>query len=171
MVAVLTNATAAGTRVYDTRVEPMKKAPLPTISVYTTREPVREGAENTAPRELTRDVQVEIIGWVMHTAAVNVAKAMDNLAEEIETAMDANRFLGGEASESVLEDTEMEILEESGGDPLVGRITLTYSVTYQTSPAESVLVDFLRAKATHAVVSAVPDTPPAIDEFTVQESP
>jgi hypothetical protein len=172
VVAALTNATAAGTRVTDTRVEAHKKHELPAISVYTLREPVRPDSDPTAPRELTRDVKVEIAGWVAHTAALPAARALDNLALEIETVMDANRYLSGAAGESILEDTEIQIVDDSGADPLIGIITLTYSVTYRTAPSESVLVDFLRAKATYQLTGGVPDTVPAIDgPFDVQEAP
>lgn len=172
-IAALTNATAAGARVSDTRVEPHKKGELPAISVYTLREPVRQEGGDTAPRELTRDVKMEIVGWVAHSAALPVARAMDDLALDIETVMDANRYLSGAAADSVLEDTEMQVIEDQGGDPLVGIVTLTYSVTYRTSPGVGALDDFLRAKATHQLADGIPgDTVPASDgPFTVQETP
>lgn len=170
VIAALTNATAAGARVTDTKVEPHKKHELPAISVYTLHEPVRPESSDAAPRELTRDVKVEITGWVTPSATVTVARAMDDIAAEIETVMDANRYLSGAAGDSLLEDTEMQVVEDNGGDPLVGIVTLTFSVEYRTSPSPTVLDDFLRAKATHQVVGGVPDTVPAADgPFTVQE--
>lgn len=173
VVAALTGATSAGARVTSTHVEAHKKNALPALSVYTLHEPVRPDSVTTAPRELTRDVKVEIAGWVSHSAALPVDIAMDDLALEIETVMDANRYLSGAAGESVLEDTEMEVVELEGrSDPLVGIITLTYSVTYRTQPSESALDDFLRAKATHSVVGGVADTVPAVDgPFDVQVTP
>jgi hypothetical protein len=172
VVAALMNATAAGQRVTDTKVEPLKKGEMPAISVYTPSEPVRTDSEDTAPRELTRDVKVEIIGWVVHHASHPVARAMDDLALDIEIVMDANRYLDGAAGESILEDTTMEVLEQDRADPLIGVVMLTYSVTYRTQPSPTALDDFLRAKATHQVVGGVPDTVPAADgPFTVQEIP
>lgn len=173
VVARLLNATAAGTRVTSTRVEPHKRNALPAISVYTLREPVRPESDTTAPRELTRDVKVEIAGWVSHSEALPVDVAMDDLALEIETAMDVDRYLGGAAGDSVLEDTEMQVIEDQGADPLIGIVTLTYSVTYRTSPTTLTLDDFLRAKATHQLADGLPgDTIPASDgPFTVQETP
>ncbi len=174
LVALLTNATAAGARVQGTRVEPHKKSQLPAISVYTLREPVDQDASaNTAPRELTRDVKVEITGWVAHSDALPVDDAMDDLAEQIEAVMDADPYLGGTAGESVLESTEMQVVEDDGrSDPLVGIVTLTYSVTYRTSPAAPAnLDDFITVDATHKIAGGVADTVPAIDQFTVQETP
>lgn len=174
VVALLVSAnTAAGARVSGTRVEPHKKSGLPAISVYTLREPIdQERSEGTAPRELTRDVKVEIVGWVAHSDELPVDDAMDDLAEEIEAAMDADPFIGGEAGDSVLEETVMQVLEDDGrSDPLIGIVTLTYSVTYRTSPAAPAdLHDFRSVDAKHRIVGAVEGNQ-ARDEFVVQETP
>lgn len=167
IVARLTNATAAGDRVQATRVDPHKKNELPAISVYTLREPVDAGGD-TEPRELTRAVKVEIAIWVAHSDELTADDAMDDAAEQVEAAIDGDRFLGGLAAECVLENTEMQMLD---GDPLVGLITLTYSVTYRTSPAAPTLDDFVRAGVDHRLVGGVPDTVPASDLVTVQEAP
>ncbi len=175
VVALLASAsTAAGARVQGTRVEPHKKSQLPAISVYTLREEIDEDASaGTAPRELLRVCKVEITGWVAHSDLVPVDDAMDNLAEQIETAMDVDPYLGTAAADSVLESTEMQVVEDDGrSDPLVGIVTLTYAVTYRTSPAApAALDDFERVKATHDLVGGVVDTVPAIDEFTVEALP
>jgi hypothetical protein len=172
VIAALTNTTAAGVRVTDTKVEPHRKHQLPAISVYTLHELARPDSEMAEPRELTRDVKVEIVAWVAPTLTVSAAKAMDNIALEIEVVMDAQRYLSGAAGDSILEDTEMQIVEDDGGDPLIGIIVLTYSVTYRTQPSDSVLDDFLRAKATYSVGGGVADTVPTVDgPFNVQVAP
>jgi hypothetical protein len=168
VIARLTGATVAGSRVEDTRVELYAPGELPAISVYALREPVRPDSAGMAPRELTRDVKVEIVGQVAHTAALPVGKAMNAIALEIETAMDTDQYLGGAAGDSILEDTEMEVRDE--GDPLVGVVALTYSVTYRTSPAApGDLDDLLRVGATYELVGGVADTVPASDLVTVQD--
>jgi hypothetical protein len=174
VVALLAGAnTAAGARVQGTRVEPHKKSQLPAISVYTLREPVDQAASNdTAPRELTRDVKLEITGWVAHSDVLPVDDAMDDLAEQIEAAMDADPYLGGKAADSILEDTVMQVLEDDGrSDPLIGIVTLTYSATYRTSPAAPAnLDDFEVVHADHRIVGAV-QANQASDEFVVEETP
>ncbi len=170
VAALLTNATAAGARVKRTREQPNRKSRLPAIGVYTLTEPVRDTSADTAPRELTRDVKVMIEAWVEDTEALPFDDAMDDIAEQIETAMDANRYLDGAAGESILENTDLAF--DSQGDPILGCVTLTYSVTYRTQPSTSALEDFLRAKATYQLTSGVPDTVPAIDgPFNVQVTP
>lgn len=167
-------STAAGARVTGTRVEPHnRKTGLPAISVYTLREPVdQDQSAQTSPRELTRDVKVEIVGWVAHSDALPVDDAMDDLAEQIEAAMDGDPYLGGEAADSILEETVMQVVEDNGSsDPLVGVVALTYSVTYRTSPAAPAdLADFLSVDAKHRIVGAVEENQ-ARDQFVVQESP
>lgn len=172
VVDLLTNATAAGARVQATKVKTYRPNELPAIAVYTLHEPSE--SNDTEPRELTRVPELEIIGWVRLDAdAADPMDPVDDLSEQIETVMDANRYLSGTAGDSVLADTTIDILKEDGADPLVARLTLTYSVTYRTSPAASVLDDFLRAKATYQLVDGIPgDTIPAEDgPFTVQELP
>lgn len=172
VVALLTDATDAGARVKGTRVEPQKKSQHPALSVYTLSEQVDQDSTETAPRELKRDVKVEIAGWVIHTDALPVDDAMDDLAEQIEAAMDGDRYLNGTAGESVLVGTEMQVLEADGhSDPLVGIVTLTYSVTYRTSPAAPAgLDDFLSVDAKHRIVGAV-EANQVDDQFVVQEAP
>lgn len=171
MVDLLTNATAAGARVEGTRVDPNRKTQLPAIGVYTLSETVNaELSANTSPRELTREPKVMIECAVRGTDAVPVDDAMDDIAEQVEAAMDADRYLGGNVAESTLESTEMAV---ERNDPRAGFITLTYAVTYRTTPAVGTLDDFLRSKATHQIVGGIPgDTIPAADgPFVVQEAP
>lgn len=168
VVAALVNATAAGGRVKATRVDPHKKGGLPAISVYTSSEAVEEA--NAAPLELTRDVALEVVGWVADSDAVPVDDAMDDIAEQIETVLSANRYLDGEAADMVLQSTVMQVREENGGsDPLIGVVVLTYSVTYRTSPPPPPdLVDFLSVNAMHRILGAV-EANQANDQFNVKE--
>lgn len=171
VVALLRGATAAGLRVSATRIEPHKRSQLPAISVYTLREPVDPDRSVTSPRELTRELKVEITAWVAHSDAIPADDAMDAIAEQIEASMDHERYLDGTVADSILENTEMQIVEDDGrSDPIVGIVTLTYSVTYRTSALDPVLADFLTVDAAHRIVGAV-EANQANDQFTVQETP
>lgn len=172
VVTLLTNVTAAGARVSKTRFDPHRKSQLPAISVYSLSEPVRPGSAETAPRELTRDLKIEIAAWVPHTDAIPVDDAMDNIAEQIEAAMDADRYLNGAAGESILESTEMAVVEDDGkSDPTIGIVALVYSVTYRTTQGETATDDFITVNSTQDIVGGVVDTVPIVDQFTVQETP
>lgn len=144
---LLIGKTAAGTRVSTTRIYPYRKPELPAISVYTLEETVNEEGSNTAPREYTRDLELEISGFV-HGGA-DVDDAMDELALEIENAMAADPYLGGTVGDSMLQGTTMGLTGD--GDTLTGMVTLTYAVTYRTLAPEapSGLDEFETAGVTH----------------------
>jgi len=150
LVALLTNATAAGTRVQGTRLEPHKRTELPAISVYTLREPVDPDSGDTAPRELTRELEAQISVWVaLDGAAADPMDAVDDITDQVEAVMDANRFAGGLVADSILRDTEITVTDKERGDPLVAVVTLTYAVTYFTLPGTTAPTDdFLRANTT-----------------------
>lgn len=174
VVARLANATGAGTRVSATRVDPHKRGELPALSVYTPSEQVDPDGALTAPRELTRDLQLEIVGWVAHSDALPADDAMDALALEIEAALDSDSYppLGGLAGDLILTGTTMDVLGEERSDVLVGVLKLTYSVTYRTFVDTSVATDdLLRVGATTQVIGGVADTAPITDLVTVQETP
>jgi hypothetical protein len=129
----LRGRTAAGARVYETRVVPLRKLELPAVSVYTLEEEVDPASSSTAPRELKRTVDLAIEALVKQ--GDNVDDAIDAIALEIERAMHADPTLGGAASDSVLASTEIDVLEES--DRVVGMARLVYSVTYYTWAPDS----------------------------------
>lgn len=164
IVALLTDATSAAGRVEATRVDPNKKGQLPAIGVYSSSEDSE--ANGTEPRELAREVKIQIAGWVAE-GAEKADDLMDDLAEQIESAMDADRYLGGAAAESVLVSTSTEVSGE--GDPKVGVIVMTYSVTYYTVAATGGVSDeFLRADVTTQVGGAGVDNA-AHDVIEVRE--
>jgi hypothetical protein len=184
VVARLVNRTDAGQRVFPSRVTSLRRVKdLPAISVYMLTEDVDAESLNTAPRELTRQSPLIIEAWVNPGDDPDVA--MDDLSEQIETAMHADpyffdgpRFAANGitpidpaplplVSESYLTATEMELLEM--GDRLMGFLAMTYLVTYRTLAPEADLglVDFLRVEADHKL-GDVHDAEHALDEFTVQ---
>lgn len=168
VVALLASGpTAAGTRVKATRVEPNRSTQLPALAVYTLTEAVEKS--QSAPVEITRELQLEITGWVAPGDAMAIDDAMDDIAEQIEIVMDANPYLSNTAVDVVLAGTSMQVVEDNGRtDPLVGIVTLTYAVTYRTVPLEPTgLDDFEKVGAT-TKVAGVADTVPASDTFTVE---
>lgn len=178
VVALLVAAnTAAGARVKATRVEPHKKSQLPAISVYTQHEVVDTEASTSSPREYMRETQLEITAWVAHTDANPADDQMDDIAEQIEAAMEANRYVPSGAdelvAESMLVSTETQVVEDDGrSEPLVGIIVLTYAIQYRTSPALGTLDDFLRVDAKQTPVGGIEDdTVPAEDLINVRSTP
>ena len=160
IAAQLIGKTAAGPRVTRARVDPHQRRLLPAISVYTPSESVDPDSMTRRPRELTRELAVEIVGWVAHSEANPAIEALDDLAEQIEAVIDIDPYLGGAAGlgGAVLQSTEVKIEGEDNSDLLVGVVVLTYTVPYVTSPAATAeLAEFLRAGVTTVVDGATVD--------------
>lgn len=159
---LLVAAGVADGRVFASRVLPFRGQELPLVTVYTLDETTAsEGS--TAPRELTRTLPLVIEGWA--APGQNADDNMDALALEIETAMHADPFLGGEAADSILDATVMEVTE--AGERQIGLVILTYTFTYRTlapePPADGEMDDFVTVGADHDAAGAV-----ASDLFDVQ---
>ena len=127
VVAQLMGATSAGDRVQSTRMMPVRRMQLPFISVYADSESVEKS--NEAPREHRRVVTLAIEGWVAASEG-NVDDALDELALEIEEALDQNSLLDGSASDMVLSGSEFGI--KLDGDRAMGAVRIEYDVTYFT---------------------------------------
>ncbi len=160
-------ATAAATRVYATRVLSLRTSELPAIAVYTDDESSDD--EESAPRELTRTLTLLVEGFV--NAASDADDAMDDLAEEIETAMHADPVFGGVCGDSVLIGTQLDVDKVS--DRLIGMVSMSYEVTYYSfapvPAADGAMDDFERVEATHKVGGAsMHDDDDAEDLFTVE---
>lgn len=164
---LLDGATAAGARVYATRVLSLRRQELPAISVYTLEESVEGDSVTHAPRELTRGMPLIIEAWVAPGDAAAVDDAMDDIAEEIETAMHADPYLTDTAAESVLDSTTLEVVQE--GDRLMGLVALTYQVTYRTfAPVAPVLDDLETVHATYNLGNEVHPDEVAQDSIAVE---
>lgn len=172
LVAQLVAAnTAAGARVHRDRVDPFKKGSLPAIALYIPDEEVdNDASEGTAPRELKRDADVEMQLLVGGVDAEVISDAMWDFQEQVENALDADPYIGGAAADAVLKRSSREIIEANGhSDPLVGVVTLVYTVTFRTQPGSVTATDdFLRVDAKHDLVGGVDDTEPAEDLFDVR---
>ncbi len=128
VVAQLMGETAAEDRVTKSRIEPNAQAQLPAISVYSNDETSKDG--ESSPRELERKVDVEVVGWVRAATGESIDDVLDDLALEIETAMDSDRYLGATAGDSVLVSTKVGLANT--GDRPMGAVVMTYRVTYRS---------------------------------------
>ena len=127
--AALVNQTIAGERVATTRKIPWRAKDLPAIGVYSLVEPVDADSAHTAPRELTRRLQLAIEAAI-RADSDTIDDDLDAIALEIERAIAADDTLGGTAGDAVLANTEFEFGEQ--GDQEIGVVRLTFAVTYFT---------------------------------------
>ncbi len=172
VVALLRGVTDAGDRVQGTRVDPSEESELPALAVYTLNEPIDGDSVQYSPRRLKRTLELEVVGWVAHKDSYSVDDAMDDLAEQVEMAMESNRWFGlSFVDESILTGTVMEVVEPEGrSDPSVGIVVLTYTVTYWSEPmlaSATPTDDFLRADAKHKFVGSDDANRPE-DTFSVR---
>jgi len=127
IVAALVNKTAAGARVFPTRIIPLRTLELPALAVFVRLEEVDvDGSQNTAPLELDRTADVVVEGYAQ--AGQNVDDVLDALSEEVEAALRDDISFGGTAARSILARTELEVVDE--GDKLRGLAQWTLRVQY-----------------------------------------
>lgn len=165
VVTLLTGATVAGARVYDTRVIPHKRTELPAIAVYTASEAVELSQE--APRRRRRVVALTIEAAVV-TTATSAERQLDDLALEIEAALDLDETFTGTADDSLLESTETEVMED--GDRLIGLLTMSFRATKHTYIALAPAVDdFETANVRYNLASAVHVDNEAVDKIDMED--
>lgn len=173
LVAQLVAAnTVAAARVHRDRVDPFKKGDLPAIALYFTDEEVdRDASDGTAPRRLQRDGDVEFQLFVSGTDAEVISDAMWDFQEQVENALNADPYIAGAAGDLVFRKSSREIVEANGhSDPLVGVVTVTYAVTFQTYPAQTgstATDDFLRANTEYRPVGTTAENE-AVDSINVR---
>jgi hypothetical protein len=160
---ILAAETDADDRVYATQKLLYPLRVLPAISVYTPRE--KSTLDETAPRELDR--KLDVIVEALLEAGENVDDAMDDMAEQIERAMDTDPYFGSLVFQSNL--IETETVSEPDGDRQIGQLTMTYTLSYRSDAfVETSIDDFKRLEATYDLESEQAPLDQNIDLITVQ---
>ena len=122
-----TYRTAAGARVFKTRMVPIRTAELPALNVYVDSETV--DTKSSAPVELTRTVVVAVEGWV--SASDDVDDALDDLGNLADPVV-----LGGRA------DVERLVVDEVSRRVEHREERPTYVLdVYERSPRRPVALD------------------------------
>jgi hypothetical protein len=126
--------TVAGSRVFSGRLNPVTPAQTPAILVYATKESLDRDDITKAGRRL-RTAEIVIKGIVKADAdgEATFDDLLDNLAEQIETIMDANELLDageGKTAETVWFDSS-EFFLSGEGEKLLGVVNLIYSISYR----------------------------------------
>lgn len=170
VVRRLVGQTPAGSRVSAARVDPYRNAELPAISVYTPSDAKDEG--NTTAQVLSRDQELEVVVWVVHSDTSPAVDQLDAIAERVEAVMDADLFLGGAAGRDglVLQSTETAIVTEMNGkqiDPYLGLMKMTYSIPYLTDRETVTATDDFKRSGTTTPVDGQPVDAAMQDLITV----
>jgi hypothetical protein len=118
-----TAATAAGSRVYGNRVAKVTPALCPLINVRTPGDQASPGSFN-APALVERVITVDVLGYI--AVGSDADDAADELARQIEAAIDAAPGLGLGVGGAYYEGTAVELDDLGPGE--VGAIRVRYTV-------------------------------------------
>lgn len=116
--------TESGIRVYTNRIRPIFPAECPLILVYTRNEPAE--ISNEAPREYKRTLRVNV--EIVALADDDLDDTLDAIAEKVEKAIFEDETFGGLASDTVLGETDVDIVGE--GEKPIGAARITFEISY-----------------------------------------
>ncbi len=128
VIAKLKSANIVGDRVFGNRARKIFRNECPCILIYTDKEPAE--VANEAPREFKRDLQlaVEIIVAGSASDDHDVDDQIDDLAVKVEEAMTDDETFGDLCADTVLGDTEMDIIED--GEKPIAAAKIVFSMPY-----------------------------------------
>lgn len=124
VATLLTGKTAAGSRVFTSRSDPLFMDELPCLLVYTKSDSgqILENAPRNYQRTLTLGIEL------VTDTGTNLPDAADDLADAVEQLIYADKSLGGQVEDTVYKSTECE--EGAKGEKLVAACRLLFDVTY-----------------------------------------
>lgn len=127
--AAVTGLATTSTRVFQSRVYPLRDADLPCLLISTDDESIE--AENVVSGgELTRNLTLTVRGVAKATADLD--DTLDGIAEQVEPVLNGST-LGGKVRLCTLEKITVEM--DDALEKPVGTISLQYRTTYFTTPA------------------------------------
>lgn len=133
IVSALTGLPTTGANVLAGRAYPEDSTLLPALSVYTPEEEWNEDASEMVPNAVgeimsVRNLSIAIVGMAIGGSYLDT---LDQMALEIETALNADLFLGGECDALLYVGMEIEQMTDAM-ETSTGRITIAYRAEYQT---------------------------------------
>lgn len=143
--AIVAASTGAGSRVYTSRIDPLRRdQTYPCVCVYVLSENVDDDAQLEYPRRYNRRAEILIEAWISTSSPTeddDIADDIDDLALEIEAALDADPTYGGKAEDSWLSETVIEFGNE--GAKSIGFAGIIYTALYRTDVVDAAPADDL----------------------------
>lgn len=175
IAALLLNETAAGDRVYRSRIRPAHQDKLPCILVYSNSEEVE--IFNEAPRKYRRILTSTI--EIQAKANEDLDETLDEIAEDVEHALHQDHALVGDGppSGALCEDTILtgvEITHTDNGSTVIGSCVMTYLTPYYSDAVadpttENHLDDFDQANVDWKTTETASGELAAQDEIDLSE--
>lgn len=131
VTTTLTGLTTTGSNVYQSRVHPNEAAKLPCLNIYTLSESEERITMGPNPK-YQRELELVVEGYAKATS--NLDNTLDAIALEVEEALATDLSRGGLAHDTMLEDTEVELVGE--GEQPIGMVKLTYNIRYVTTAGD-----------------------------------
>ena len=131
VTALTADVTSVASRVYPSRVYPLRDGNLPGLCVYTLTE--QSEVMSFQPVVLRRMLNVAVDVYVTSTTVAD--DTLDTVAAEIEASIGSDRTLSGVASDAILVSTEIDMTGE--GDTPVVMARLVFLVEYVTSASDA----------------------------------
>ncbi len=125
VVNLLKDQTAAGNRVYESRVYPLDDPKLPALLVFTPQESMGNPTMQR-PRTQQRQLQLVIEGYLK--ARGDIDSDADALALEVEQLIGADPTIGGLVKDAMLDVTTTQLSGE--GEKPVAIVSLTFMALY-----------------------------------------
>jgi len=127
VVTALTGLTTTGANVYRTRVYPLASGKLPGLAIYTSSE-TSSFETVTRPRTRMRVLDLMVEGYASGTT--NLDNTLDQIALEVEEALETDPTRGGLAKDTQLTLTETELIGE--GEKVAAVVKMTFEIQYMT---------------------------------------
>jgi len=124
----ITGLATTYTRVYQSRVYPLRDADLPCLQVYTDDESIAVYSIGGSELERTLTLTVRAVA----KATANLDDLLDQMLSEVETALSGNT-LGGIVKQTLPQSIEVR-MDDTLEKPC-GVATLSYAITYATNAA------------------------------------
>ena len=126
--ALVTGLTTTGSRVYASRIYPLQNDNLPGLCIFTENEEI-DDEEGKVERLQHRYLNVVVTGHAKVTSGLD--DDLDTIAEEVETAVFADRFLNGLAM--ALDLISIETGFSADAEKPSGEIEIKFRVQYFTA--------------------------------------
>jgi hypothetical protein len=126
LVSLLTGATDAESRVYSNRTAEIPNSKLPALNIVTRSESAEPVDTMSSRYYRTLVVDVEIRA----EANTDVADALDEICDDVESTINANRTLSGTASGGCVYKSMEQTIDDTGGEKPTGKMILTYEIKY-----------------------------------------
>lgn len=142
--------TACGQRVFGNRARQIFQNELPCLLVYTQKEPVEISVQG--PREYKRSLQVAV--EIVAKADDDLDDSIDDIAEQVEAAIFTDETFGDLASDTILGDTDIDIIDD--GEKPIGAAKILLTIPYYQRLPELVPADMDDFKTATMVVDVAP---------------